>query len=291
MDLVERRGGATQRHPWEKSRANFFKLVVRQAKPSEKPINVLDVGAGDGYLAGTLFADLPAGSRVVCFDPNYSPEDLAAYGREAPEGVSFTREPPVGRFDVLLLLDVIEHVPDDVAFLSQLTQRHLAPDGTVVVSVPAYQALFSKHDEALRHYRRYSPAQLRSLLQGQGLTIQRQGGLFHSLLVPRALTVARERLLRRLGKQPALPATADDWKHGPFLSGAVERVLALDNAITRATARIGFLPGLSVWAACCVDEPALGPAEVSREVRAPVPGGPPDLSADGGPPSAVKSGT
>lgn len=250
MDLSERRGGATQRHPWEKARAKFFRSVVREVSPSTEPLRVLDVGAGDGYLARTLFDTLPAGSRVVCFDANYTDQDLASYGSQAPAGMSFTREPPDQQFDVLLLLDVIEHVPDDVAFLRQLTTRHLAPQGTVVVSVPAYQSLFSKHDEALRHYRRYSPSQFRRVIEDQGLTIQKQGGLFHALVLPRALAVAREKVLQWIGREPALPAAADDWKHGPFISGVVEKVLAVDNAITRATARVGSLPGLSVWAAC-----------------------------------------
>ncbi len=251
MDLSERRGGSTRRHPWEKARANFFKSVVRQVRSSASPLKVLDVGAGDGYLARTLFDELSAGSQVVCFDSNYSDADLELYGREAPDGMSFTREPPQGAFDVMLLLDVIEHVPDDVSFLRELTQRHLALDGTVVISVPAYQALFSKHDEALRHYRRYSPAQFRSVIERQGLTIEKQGGLFHSLVVPRALSVAREKFLRWMGKEPAMPAAADDWTHGPLVSSVVDKMLAADNALTRATTNLRTsLPGLSVWAAC-----------------------------------------
>jgi len=251
MDLSERRGGSARRHPWEKARANFFKSVVREVRSSNDPIRVLDVGAGDGYLARTLFDELPAGSRVVCFDSNYSDADLQLYGRESPDGMSFTREPPLGTFDVMLLLDVIEHVPDDDAFLRQLIQQHLAADGIAVVSVPAYQGLFSKHDEALRHYRRYSPAQFRSVIEGQGLTIEKQGGLFHSLVFPRALAVAREKLLRLVGKEPALPSAADDWNHGPLVSTVVDKVLAADNALTRATTNLRTpLPGLSVWAAC-----------------------------------------
>lgn len=251
MDLSERRGGSARRHPWEVARASFFRGVVREARSLDRPLAVLDVGAGDGYLATALYAELPPGSRLVCYDAHYCDADLAAYAATAPPGVSFTRTPPGERFDVLLLLDVIEHVPDDAEFLHGLTRDNLAEGGTVVISVPAWQPLFSKHDEALRHYRRYSPAQLRRVVAAEGLVVGKQGGLFHSLLLPRFLTVAREGSLRRLGKEPALPPAADDWKHGALLSKAVDAWLALDNAATRACGRIGLnLPGLSTWVVC-----------------------------------------
>jgi len=254
MDLSERRGGAARRHPWEVARARFFRGVVREARTFDRPLAVLDVGAGDGYLAASLFAELPPGSRLTCYDAHYADGDLRAYAAAAPPGISFTRTPPAERFDVLLLLDVMEHVPDDGAFLRGLTRDNLAEGGAVVISVPAWQPLFSRHDEALRHHRRYSPAQLRRVIAEEGLAIESQGGLFHSLLVPRLLTVAREAAQRRfgrLGKEPPLPPAVDEWKHGALVSKAVDALLALDNAASRAAGQIGLsLPGLSTWVVC-----------------------------------------
>lgn len=250
MDLSERRGGASRRHPWETARANFFRETLRRARPFDRPLRVLDVGAGDGFLAGALQADLPPGSRMVCFDANYTDQDLADFRAATPD-VTFTRDRPQETFDVLLLLDVIEHVPDDGAFLRDLIQGNLADEGTVVVSVPAWQGLFSKHDEALRHFRRYSPAGLRQVIDANGLAVHRFGGLFHSLMLPRAVSVLREHALRLLGKEPDLPPAADEWRAGPLISSAVDRLLALDTGFTNACARVGLsLPGLSVWAVC-----------------------------------------
>jgi len=256
MDLSEVPGTPFQRHPWEVARARFFRDVVRGAGLSAGPRAVLDVGAGDGYLTGLLLADLPGGSSAVCFDDHYTDEDLRRLGASSPPGLTFTRQRPAGRFDLILLLDVIEHVPDDRAFVGSFVAHNLAPGGAVVVSVPAWPALFSRHDEALKHFRRYRPAACRALLSGVGLSIRRGGGLFHSLLVPRVLGVARERVLASLGRRPAAPANLGDWRGGRALSTVLERALAADNALSHAAPA---LPGLSFWALC--DAPAAAGAE------------------------------
>jgi SAM-dependent methyltransferase len=253
MDLVEVSGAAHRRHPWEVARARFFKRVLADAGVLAGARRVLDVGAGDGFLARGLLEAMPAGSQVVALDSNYTDDDLRRLGEGAPSGLSFAREMPAERFDVILMLDVIEHVPDDHAFLGEILAGSLAPGGVVLVSVPAWQRLFSTHDTALKHYRRYSPQACLDLLVDEGLEPIRSGGLFHSLLLPRAATVAREGLMRLLGKAPAAPDNLGAWRGGDLVSSALERMLALDNALTHALARRGrALPGLSVWALCQV---------------------------------------
>ena len=258
MDLSEVPGTSFRRHPWEVARARFFARLLRDAGLGTTPKAVLDVGAGDGYLTGTLLGDLPAGSTAVCFDAHYTDEDLRLFGARAPAGVTFARQRPAGRFDLILLLDVIEHVPDDRAFVGPFVADHLAPGGVVLVSVPAWPALFSRHDEALKHYRRYRPAACRALLADVGLAVRRSGGLFHSLLLPRALGVAGERVLAGLGRRSAAPPNLGAWRGGRALTAVVEGALAADNVLSRAVARLGpavpSLPGLSFWALC--DAPA-----------------------------------
>jgi SAM-dependent methyltransferase len=252
MDLREVSSASHRRHPWEVARARFFRRTLADAGgPSRRPCAVLDVGAGDGYVARELLDALPARSEVVCVDPSYTDDDLGRFAAEARAGLSFARQAPERSFDVILLLDVIEHVPDDRAFLGDLVARRLAPGGLVLVSVPAWQALFSAHDTAIRHYRRYSPAALRALLDAAALETVRGGGLFHSLLAPRFFEVAREKVGGLLGRPPAPPANLGQWRGGAFVTGALERALAVDNALSRALARRGLgLPGLSVWALC-----------------------------------------
>src|SRR4249919_3736783 len=127
MDLTEVPGASLCRHPWEIARARFFGRVLADAGRLAAVPTVLDVGAGDGYLARTLLAASPAGSRVVCLDPNYSDDDLRRFALPPLDGLGFVRQPPTERFDVLLLLDVIEHVEDDLGFLAPLVAENLAP--------------------------------------------------------------------------------------------------------------------------------------------------------------------
>jgi SAM-dependent methyltransferase len=251
MDLTEVPGAPFRRHPWEVARARFFRRVLADAGLLGGPRAVLDVGAGDGYLARALLDELPGGSSVLCLDAHYADEDLRRFADPPRAGLSFARERPDAAFDLMLMLDVIEHVPDDRAFLGEHLARNVRPGGAVLVSVPAWPSLFSSHDEALKHYRRYTPAACRKLLADVGLRVSRSGGVFHSLLAPRLLSVMGERLRRRLGGQPAALANVGQWRGGAAVSAALGHALAMDNALSHLLARAGgSLPGLSFWALC-----------------------------------------
>lgn len=253
MDLREIPLRAGRRHPWEVTRARFFCSALLEAGTGGAPRTVLDAGAGDGYVATQLADRLPPGSEVVCFDGHYSEDDLARLATGAVPGVSYTRKPPARRFDAVLLLDVLEHVAGDASFLTSVVANNLepGPDARVLISVPAWPSLYTEHDRALLHYRRYTHEACRALITSAGLEVIRGGGLFHSLLPLRALGALGEAALRGLGRTPTAPQLLGEWKRGAILSAVVERALAADNAVSRQLARAGIaLPGLSYWALC-----------------------------------------
>jgi SAM-dependent methyltransferase len=259
MDLREVPTTAHTRHPWEVARAHFFRdlLVERKVLPETRA--VLDIGAGDGYVAQILAEVLPPRASLVCVDAHYEDTHLRTLPIETGGSISFTRDAPSGPFDLLLLIDVVEHVSNDELFVRGHLAR-LRPDGFVLVSVPAWQSLYSAHDVALGHFRRYRPRQLRELLTSVGLAIDSSGGLFHSLLFPRAVTVAGERLRGIHYARPAVALRHDlgdprewhgvgGWSGGRALTRCVSSVLAADNALSAELARRSFaLPGLSAWA-------------------------------------------
>ena len=255
MDLKESHPGLVRRHPWEVARARFYTRVLADAGLLDAPRAILDVGAGDGYLARTLLDMLPTGSAIVCLDAHYTDDALRRFAVPPRPGLTFTRERPVGRFDILLLLDVLEHVDDDVGFLSGFVSQNAMPGGVVLIGVPAWPRLFARHDEALGHCRRYTPASCRALVAAAGLTVRKSGGLFHSLLVPRALGLAAERGRRLLGRPVSPPPNLGEWSGGETFSSVLERALALDNQISLALGRAGVnVPGLSFWVLCDVAE-------------------------------------
>jgi SAM-dependent methyltransferase len=102
-------------------------------------------------------------------------------------------------FDLVTCLDVIEHTPDDRATLREL-RRVTKPGGWLLVTVPAYQALWSTHDVANHHYRRYGRAMLRSAAQDAGWRVARMTSFNSVLLAPAAaIRIGLRRRLRRAG--------------------------------------------------------------------------------------------
>lgn len=243
----------TARHPWEIARRRFFCELLDDAGIFSEPRRVLDVGAGDGYVSRGILERLPPGSDVVCFDPNYDAELLERFEADAPAGLSFTADPPEGSFDLLLALDVCEHVEDDQEMLRDMVGSYATPEATLLLSVPAHAALYDRHDAALGHYRRYSPREGRALVERAGLKRLADGGVFYSLLVPRALAVSIERARR--GRAAHLGDGGEpeplQWTRGPVLTAAVNLALRVDLAVSRRVSRLP-LPsaGLSWWALC-----------------------------------------
>lgn len=240
MDLRERAAAApTLRHPWERSRAAFFLDVIERRGGLGGAF--LDAGAGDGWLAGQVARRW--GAEGTCWDAYYTDEQLRELAAAEP-ALRFAAERPEGPFELILLLDVLEHVPNDVEFLRELTER-LAPGGRVLISVPAWPALFSAHDVFLRHYRRYRRDEALNVIARAGLRVVESGGLFHGLLPVRALQVGFEKL------RGAEPEAQEGLATGPrgWLNEAITRGLLLEQKLTHAAAGAGvFLPGLSFYA-------------------------------------------
>lgn len=74
------------------------------------------------------------------------------------------------QFDALIMFDVLEHLPDEDAFL-QAAKFHLAPGGKILINLPAFSFLWSKYDVAQGHYRRYNLEMLRSVVERNGMRI------------------------------------------------------------------------------------------------------------------------
>ena len=146
------------------------------------------------------------------------------------------------------MLDVIEHIEDDLSFVRNVVQTMMTDDAWMLVSVPAYQFVFTSHDVELKHYRRYSPSQCVRVLNAAGLSVESKGTLFHLLLAVRALKAAKEKLWRPGSGSLGVGA----WTGGRLTTRAIEVALESEVRLSRAITRRStiMLPGLSFWALC-----------------------------------------
>jgi SAM-dependent methyltransferase len=130
---------------------------------------VLDVGSADGPSVSWL------GDRVAV---DIDPRGLRAGGVcAAVESLPF----PDDRFDVVSAFDVVEHCEDEALALSEL-RRVAMPGGVVLLSVPAYQWMWSGFDVRAGHYRRYTRPRLRRAAAAVGLKVERATYVFASTL-------------------------------------------------------------------------------------------------------------
>lgn len=248
MDLKEHRRFQGTRHPWEMERLRAAEAILRGAG-LPRGIRILDVGSGDGYATEEIHRRFGA-SRTVGVDTGFS--EAVRPAPCAADGIVFlpSLEQLRGeRFDLLLLLDVLEHVEQDHRLVRTLSHEHLAPGGRVLITVPAFPGLWSRHDRWIGHRRRYRRGDLGRIAAAAGLRAERSGYLFPSLLAVRALQVLAEKT--GASRPVAEPRGVTSWRCGRTATAAVRALLRVENAGLLWLARAGIrLPGLSAWILC-----------------------------------------
>jgi SAM-dependent methyltransferase len=187
--------GVEDRHWWFAARRSIVSALASRLAAGRR-LSVLDIGCGTGGNSGAL----SAGHDVLGVDAAQAAVDAASarfprarFARAASR--EETLEHVAGR-DLVLMMDVLEHVEDDFEFLSQVLSR-LRPGAHVLVTTPADPTLWSAHDEASCHWRRYEAPRLAAAWDGLPVEVR----LFQALNWRLAPLVRGARALnRRLGR-------------------------------------------------------------------------------------------
>lgn len=231
------------RHWWFLGKRLLAGALLGDRLTREPRPRILDVGCG----TGGLLADVGRTARAVGVDGS-----RLALGYCRRRGVRDLACADAGRlpfrsgsFDVVMMFDVLEHYVDEVALLGDV-RRLLRPAGVLVVSVPAFEFLWSVHDDVVHHVRRYTARRLRRALGAGGFAVQR---LTYTNTVAFPPAVIVRGILQRLG---LLRVEGTDFReHRPWVNRALLATYRLEVSALR---RLDRLPlGLSVAALATPD--------------------------------------
>jgi len=248
MDLKEAGGLISTRHPWEVVRFEVISDILSndlQGLFSGQGL-ILDIGCGDAYVAGRLTGLMPH-ARIMAVDTSIE-GDLQPGGSGRIvfyRSVEEALERADVRIDAVFMFDLLDHIKDEGPFIGSLLRSRLITDDTVfVVTVPAFQSLYSEHDRFLGHYRRYDRASLRKAMLDSGLREVRSGYFFWSLLPARKL---QQWYWKIRGTERSYSGIGS-WRGGRFVTKLFKGLLMLDHKISKIS---GYnIPGLSVYMVC-----------------------------------------
>jgi SAM-dependent methyltransferase len=220
---------AEDRHWWYRGRRTVIERVV-EALGLPARARILDAGCG----SGRNMVELARHGTVTGVELS---ETSVALARERGSGevvAGSVLEMPFadGSFDLAVSLDVVEHLDDDLAALREL-RRVVRPGGALLVTVPAYQWLWSGHDVINHHCRRYTRRSLQRAAEQAGWQ-QVRTTYFNSLLLPVAILL---RILDRINKKPT-ESSLDLWVPPEPINWVLERPLALEAALIDRGGRI-----------------------------------------------------
>lgn len=220
-------------HWWYTARRDILHDYVARYAALPRDARILEIGCGTGHNLPMLqqFGEVDAieiddAARAIASQRLGKPVSAAPL----PELPGVER----GAYDMVAVLDVVEHIQDDVAAL-QAMKDCLRSGGKILIAVPAHQWMWSAHDVVNHHHRRYSKGTLVSAIRTAGLE-PRKLGYFNSLLFPLAAAA------RIAGRLTGRDDSDDSPPPGP--------VNTLFEAIFRAerhlVGRVPMTPGVSI---------------------------------------------
>lgn len=199
---------------WYVARRKIIKKVITGLKlPTAK---ILEIGSGTGGNVGIL-------SSLGDYTGIEKEQLAIELARQKRQGTAFIKgsipeklDDIDERFDLIALLDVIEHIEDDLSTLQKAKEK-LEPGGSIVLTVPAHKYLWSYHDVTHHHFRRYSKKDMQKLAQQAGMKVSYMS-YYNFFLYPLVL------LTRFIVKAFKLKRTTDDVPTGNYTNAFLKAV-------------------------------------------------------------------
>lgn len=232
--VYQRMASHEDAHWWFVARRKIIARLIQVFAAKNTELKILEVGCGTGGNLG-LLQQFGAVTATECDETARAMASRKA-GIEIRDGrLPELDDVPEQDFDLVVLLDVLEHVEDDLGALKGLTSRH-GKDGRLLVTVPAHPWLWSGHDVTHHHFRRYTARTLRKVAEDAGYRVEAIG-YYNSLLFPMVILVRFFKKL--LGRD-----TADDAMPSQAVNGILQNMFALERHVV---GRVPLPTGLSLY--------------------------------------------
>jgi 2-polyprenyl-3-methyl-5-hydroxy-6-metoxy-1,4-benzoquinol methylase len=212
MDLKEEDilGSDIGRHWYYRAKAAALRAMVGGLRPQR----LLDVGAGSGFFSRHLLSQ--GAQSALCVDIGYERDRDES---EAGKPVLYRRDCDQTDCDLVLMMDVLEHVDDDAGLVRHYASK--VPSGAhFLATVPAFRFLWSGHDVFLEHKRRYTLAEIEQTMRAAGLEVVK-GAYYFGLVFPLATAV-------RLATRGDVEPRSSLRKHGALTNGLLTAVCAAE---------------------------------------------------------------
>lgn len=219
--VFDRMAELDSRHWWFTARRRILDAVIRREVRPPANARILELGAGTGHNLAMLsrFGTVEA-SELDPVARELASKRLGKPVLEAalPDLSMF----PADSYDMIALLDVLEHVPDDKASLKSIYSR-LKPGGALLLTVPINPWMWSAHDVAHHHHRRYRRSEIKALVTEAGFWIDLISP-FNTLLFPPIAAA------RAIGKMRG-DESSDDTMPGAFVNKTLDTIFGLESSL------------------------------------------------------------
>ena len=192
-----------EKHWWFRAREELILKFLRSKQPPGGWGTILDVGCGDGLFFQELTQFGEVEGIELAADVISSDNPFRERIHIGPFDRSFQ---PGKKYSLILMLDVLEHLPEPVEALRNALSL-LKPNGALLVTVPAFQALWTSHDELNYHFTRYSKATFTEVAEKAGLRTMESRYLFYWLFLVKLAVRGKESLVGSTPTIPGIPSS------------------------------------------------------------------------------------
>jgi 2-polyprenyl-3-methyl-5-hydroxy-6-metoxy-1,4-benzoquinol methylase len=189
-----------EKHWWWRARAELIIETLQRLRPSGWKY-ILDVGCGDGLL----FPRLRQFGMVEGIEPSLRATNASNADGNCIYSCSFDQNfRPPHKYSLILMLDVLEHLQDPIGALRHAGEL-LEPNGTILITVPAFMTLWTNHDVLNHHFTRYTKGGLRQLAVRAGLRVMEARYFFHWMYAAKFIVHVFEHAFHPEAKLPHIP--------------------------------------------------------------------------------------